>query len=59
MIQILKDDELYFEVESTEATEQDLLRKARTRSELLTRDNEGEFSARIKPVELEEALEEQ
>ena len=58
MIQILKDKDIFLEVETTEETEQDLLRKARTRAELLTRDNEGEFSARIKPVELEEALEE-
>ena len=58
MIQILKDKEIFLEVETTEETEQELLSKARTRSELLTRDNEGEFSARIKPVELEEALEE-
>ena len=59
MIQILRDKDIFLEVETTEETEQDLLRKARVRAELLTRDNEGEFSARIKPVELEEALEEQ
>ena len=52
MIQILKDDELYLEVESTEETEQELLRKARTRAELLTRDNDGEFTARVKPEEV-------
>ena len=54
MIQILKDKEIYLEVETTEETEQDLLRKAKVRAELLTRDNEGDFSARIKPVEPDE-----
>jgi hypothetical protein len=51
MIQILKNDELFFEVENTEENEQDLLRKANVRAELLTRDNDGEFTARVKPVE--------
>lgn len=53
MIQILKDNEVFLEVEGDE-----LLSKARTRAELLTRDNEGEFTARIKPVEPVEAPEE-
>lgn len=54
MIQILKGEEIYLEVDSSEKTEQDLLRKARTRAELLTRDNEWDFTARIKPEEVPE-----
>ncbi len=51
MIQILKDSEIYKEFDVSETEEQTMLRKAKLRAELLTRDNDGDFSARIKPVE--------
>lgn len=46
MIQILKNEDIFLEVD-----DDNLLPKAKVRAELLTRDNDGEFSARVKPVE--------
>lgn len=52
MIQILKDGEVYREIETDD--EQAMLRRARLRAELLSRDNDGTFTARVKPVEVVE-----
>ena len=47
MIQILKGEEVIREME--DSNEQDLLKRAKIDAELMSRDQEGEFSARIKP----------
>lgn len=43
IIEILKDDEVYQSFDDT------TLKAAKLRAELLTRDNDGEFTARVKP----------
>jgi hypothetical protein len=51
MIQILKDNEIYTEVETTMEEESEVLSKANLTAELLNRDKVGEFVARVKPVD--------
>ena len=53
-IEILKDTEIFKSFECEESESANLLKRARGRAEMLTRDNDGDFTARVKPEEVPE-----
>ena len=56
MIEILKDNEVIRELIPEEGQENDLLNRAKLDAEIMNRDLDGEFSARIKPEVIPEEI---